>query len=111
MKAKFFFQLSEAIKRAGTPIPFEVENADFGNMTENEDRLVISNVIHQARVEVDEDGTEAAAATAVVMMLTSSIHGHYEEPIDFICNRPFLFIIHEKIQNNVLFIGKLADPN
>jgi serpin B len=79
-------------------------------MTEDEERLFISNVIHQAHVEVDELGTEAAAGTAAIMLIRCSMFGPVEVPVEFVCNRPFLFIIHERVQNNVLFIGKLANP-
>ncbi len=106
----FAVKLSEAIKRSGTTLPFDAGAADFGNISENANGLFISKVIHQAFVDVDEDGTEAAAATAVVMMLRCALFGPLEDPIEFVCNRPFLFIIHEKIQNNVLFIGKLVSP-
>ena len=59
-------------------------------------------------VEVNEEGTEAAAATAVLMLKSCS--GRPREPLEFRCNRPFLFLIHDNIHKNILFFGKYAKP-
>ena len=91
----------------GAPHAFDMQNADFTGIAENSD-LYISKVIHQAVVEVNEEGTEAAAATAVIMMRRSAMN--IDLPEEFICNRPFLFVIHEKQCNGVLFIGKYVKP-
>jgi len=82
------------------------ENADFSGM-DGTYNLMIDQVIHQAFVEVDEKGTEAAAATAVVMMETSA-------PMDFIefrADNPFVFIIQDKETGMILFMGEVADPS
>ena len=66
--------------------------------------LFISNVIHQAFVEVNEEGTEAAAATAVIVALTAM-------PTNmFIADHPFIFIIQERETGNILFLGKVVNP-
>jgi serpin B len=67
--------------------------------------LFISEVIHQAYVKVDEKGTEAAAATAVVMELTA-----VPETKIFRADRPFLFIIQEKETGGMLFMGRIVNP-
>jgi serine protease inhibitor len=98
------------MKRANTALPFDAENADFGNMSENgEERLYISKAIHHAVLSVEEDGTEEAPPDTP-QIISCEPYGPYVDPIEFVCNRPFLFIIHEKVNNNVLFIGKLNNP-
>lgn len=100
-------ELSNHFKEMGAHLPFDDRQADFTGINENPQGLYISKVVHQAVVEVNEEGTEAAAATGVIMMTRMAI---IDEPRDFICNRPFIFVIHEKTHNTTLFIGKYAKP-
>ena len=67
--------------------------------------LYISKVIHQAYVAVDEEGTEAAAATAVIMREMSVMLENI-----FRADHPFMFIIQEKDTGNILFLGRVVDP-
>ena len=70
--------------------------------------IFISKVIHQAVVEVNEEGTEAAAATSANFGLRSlKIE---RPPIKFKCNRPFIFIIHDESHGGSLFMGKFTKP-
>ncbi len=78
-------------------------DADFSGMTGERD-LFISNVFHKAFIAVDEEGTEAAAATAVVMARTS-----VEMAPEFRADRPFLFMIRDKETGAILFMGRLAN--
>jgi serpin B len=98
--------LSDAISRLGASSAFDPEKADFSGIADQ--ALHISKVIHKAVVEVNEKGTEAAAATAVTFRLMCALEP--EEIHDFFCNRPFIFIIHEKKSNGILFIGKYMRP-
>lgn len=82
--------------------------ADFSGISKPPHDLFISKVIHKAVVEVNEEGTEAAAATAVVME-TKSIRIE-PPPEEFKCNRPFIFIIHENYDHTILFMGKYLKP-
>lgn len=66
----------------------------------------LSSVVHQAVVEINEHGTEAAAATKISIRKRS----HLNFARNFICNRPFLFVIFEKTTTNVLFVGKISRP-
>lgn len=91
----------------GMPLAFS-SNADFSNMTGEKD-LMISSVIHKAFIDVDEEKTEAAAATAVVMKLTS-IAPSPKAPLEFRADHPFMFIIRNKNDNAVLFMGQLTNP-
>jgi serpin B len=68
--------------------------------------LYISNVIHKAFVAVDEKGTEAAAATAVILDVAMA---HVAEHI-FSADRPFLFLIRDKVSGQILFIGRVMNP-
>jgi serpin B len=88
------------------PVAFGLRGpADFSPMSPTTP-LVIDDVLHQAFVAVDESGTEAAAATAVVMRETSGMLNTH----DVVCDRPFLFVIHDTAQGTPLFVGKVADP-
>ena len=69
--------------------------------------LYIGEVVHKAYVSVNEAGTEAAAATVIVITPTSAIN---EKRAEFRADHPFLFFIIEKQTGTVLFMGKLADP-
>jgi serpin B len=82
------------------------DEADFSGLTADE-QLKISEVLHQVFVAVDEAGTEAAAATAVVMQRAGGIP---EPPVPFVVDRPFLFIIHETASGIPLFVGRVQDP-
>ena len=105
---KFEFEtevrLKDALSALGTPIAFE-GGADFGGMVEGDGAgLWIDDVFHESFVSVDEDGTEAAAATAVVV--TESAPPEWGE-IRF--DRPFLFCIRDRPTNAVLFLGRIVD--
>lgn len=86
---------------------FSVGAADFSGMTGRKD-LFISAVLHKAFVDVDEQGTEAAAATAVVMPLACA--PEREEPLVFCADHPFLFLIRHMGTNSILFMGRITDP-
>jgi serpin B len=86
-------------------MPSAFGNADFSGI-DGTKNLVISDVIHQAFVKVDEKGTEAAAATAIVMKETSAMIQRNE----FIADHPFIFLIQDKETGNILFFGKMKNP-
>ena len=101
------FSLSEALQTLGMPTAFS-SAADFSGMTGGRD-LFISDVIHKAFVSVDEEGTEAAAATAVVMAeLAAPVEE--EEPLKVTIDRPFVFLIRDIETGTVLFIGRVLNP-
>lgn len=99
------YRLKEPLSRLGMPLAF-TEVADFTDIADLRGGLWIDKVIHQAFVEVNEEGTEAAAATAVVTrtQVTPGV------PPMFRANRPFLFFIHERDTGAVLFAGVVNDP-
>jgi serpin B len=84
-------------------VPFA--EADFSGMT-NDVSLFIKEVLHEVFIAVDEEGTEAAAVTAVVMEETSAaVPGTV-----LVVDRPFLFVIHDVEHGTPLFVGRVADP-
>ncbi|MEM2940799.1 MAG: serpin family protein [Thermoproteota archaeon] len=101
LETKYFMQ--QTLSALGMPTAFSGE-ADFSGMTGGRD-LFISEVIHQAYVKVDEKGTEAAAATAVIMKLTA-----IPETKVFRADHPFIFIIQEKGTGSILFMGRIVNP-
>ncbi len=102
-ETKYF--LSETLSNLGMPTAF-TNSADFSGMTGTKD-LKIDKVIHQAFIEVNEEGTEAAAATGIGMMATSMPP---PTPI-FKADHPFIFIIQQKETGNILFMGRVSNPN
>jgi serpin B len=100
------YPLKESLKKLGMPLAFG--NADFSGIT-GSDSLVISAVIHKAFVEVDEKGTEAAAATAVTISRASAMI-ETEEPKLLRIERPFLFAIRERESGTLLFLGRVIEP-
>ncbi|MCK5233845.1 MAG: serpin family protein [Candidatus Aenigmarchaeota archaeon] len=102
-ETKYF--MVETLKKMGMPTAF-TSTADFSGM-DGTKNMYIANVIHQAFVEVNEEGTEAAAATAVVMQITSASM----EPLPiFRANHPFIFLIQQKSTGNILFLGRVSNP-
>jgi serpin B len=99
-------QLNEILSGLGMPTAFNPARADFTAMT-TDDRLYIGAVLHQAFTAVDEKGTEAAAATAVVMRSAS---GSATAPVVLNVDHPFLFVIHDVDTTTPLFIGRVDDP-
>ena len=105
-KFSFEFDASETMKQMGLKLPFET-----GELTEmvdspNSDKLFVSDVFHKSFIEVNEEGTEAAASTAATVelcclrMITPS----------FVADHPFLFMIREETHGMVFFIGAVLNP-
>jgi len=99
------FSLGESLAAMGMPDAFS-ENANFSDLTGNRD-LFIAEVIHKAFVSVDEAGTEAAAATAVIMPTAAPPGAIVEVTID----RPFIFLIRDIETGAILFVGRVVNPS
>jgi len=100
------YSLPPVLSGMGMPSAFDPLEADFSGMTGGRD-LFVSDVVHKAFVKVDETGTEAAAATGAAMALTAMPQ---EQPVQFVLDRPFLFLIIDDLTGTVLFMGRVADP-
>jgi serpin B len=98
--------MTEVLLEMGMERAFDPNRADFSGMTTVAD-LFISDVIHQANIDVDEEGTEAAAATAVNMSLSS---GSRIPPVQFKVDRPFLFAVRDVPTGAILFLGRVVEP-
>ncbi|MCK4596846.1 serpin family protein, partial [bacterium] len=105
-KLQYDLTLNDALTALGMDIAFSSEAADFSKMYQDV-RIWIDRVKHKTFVEVNEEGTEAAAVTSVHMAGTTS--GDPQDPL-FQANRPFLFMIRENYSQTILFIGKIVDP-
>ncbi|MBN2030304.1 serpin family protein [bacterium] len=99
--------LNDCLSDMGMGVAFDPEHADFTKINRNGD-LYISKVLHKTYVEVDEEGTEASAVTAVEISLTS-IGG--SEGFVMRVDRPFFFVIREDHSQTLLFMGKVTDPS
>jgi len=98
--------LKDALSDLGMATAFDEDAADFSGMTADE-RLHVGAVLQQVFVAVDEAGTEAAAATAVVMQAETAVMPA-AEPL--VVDRPFVFVIHDTQHDTPLFLGKVTDP-
>jgi serpin B len=96
--------LAEKLSEMGMPDAFNPGVADFSGMDGTLD-LFIHKVIHQASITLDESGTEAAAATAVVVSLTS-----VTDPLEITIDRPFIYLILDRQTGAILFLGRIKNP-
>lgn len=96
-------KLHEILPRMGMDLPFS-GHAEFQNITE-ESKLLVSKSIQKALIEVDEEGTVAAAVTAIITMKSARKSSQVEE--DFILDRPFIFMIRDNLTGVNLFLGQI----
>jgi len=104
-KLEYEIQLNEALKALGMDVAFE-RRANFSNMTEAD--VLINQVKHKTFVEVNEEGTEAAAATSVGMVLTSATFP--QTPFEMVVDRPFFCAIRDNQTGTILFMGSIREP-
>ena len=102
------FSMKAILSALGMPIAFDPDEADFSGLADVEatdEPLFIHDVFHEAAITVDEAGTEAAAATGVVVGTTSAP----ADPFEMVVNRPFLFAIRDRPTGALLFLGRVVD--
>jgi serpin B len=108
------YDLGENLKQMGMVQAFQEREANFKGMSKSilpDDNLSIGKVLHKAFVEVNEEGTEAAAATAVIMVApTSALPPGQRFTPEFRGDRPFLFLIREVESGAILFFGRVNSP-
>jgi serpin B len=102
-------ELGSTLGAMGMPSAFARTAADFSGMTGNRE-LFLSAVIHKAFIDVNEVGTEAAAATAAVMVGMAMRAPDPTPPPEFRADHPFLFLIRDNRSGGILFMGRLTDP-
>ncbi|XP_053098325.1 leukocyte elastase inhibitor isoform X2 [Pangasianodon hypophthalmus] len=98
------YDMKELLKSMGMVDAFDMGKGDFSRMSPCND-LVLSKVLHKSYVEVNEEGTEAAAATGAVMMMRCLML-----PKAFVADHPFLFFIQHKPTGSILFCGRFSSP-
>ncbi len=101
------YYMAPTLAEMGMPALFKPGLADLSGMGGTRGDLYVTHAIHQAFVEVNEEGTEAAAATVVIVGITSV---EPTEPKVFRADHPFIFIIQDKENGEILFLGKVQDP-
>jgi serpin B len=101
-KCSFHFDVTKTLRDMGVRNAFLPERADFSRITVQKP-FFIEAVFQSAEINVDEEGTEAAAATAVAVS--------EGRPRRFNANRPFLFVMKDNATGVILFIGRIADPS
>jgi|ERR1035437_2286663 serpin B len=105
------YDLTSVLPAMGMPLAFSETGADFTGIAKIPGKnLYISKVLHKAFVSVDEAGTEAAAATAVIITVITSIATQPLIPQIFRVDHPFIFVIRENTTNAILFMGRVMDP-
>ena len=101
------FTLNNMLKHLGATDMFDEEKSNLTGIHDGAEKLYVSHVIHKAFVEVNEEGTEAAAATAVVIASRMCMPMHQI----FCANHPFLFLVQDKASGVVLFFGRIIRPS
>jgi serpin B len=99
------FSLKKELSALGMPLAFDMNRADFSGMSDHPEGLFLAAVIHKAFVEVNEKGTEAAAATAAVVKARG-----FSKAAEFRADHPFLFLIRDLRSGAVLFLGRVTNP-
>lgn len=104
------YKLGDTLKEMGMPLAFS-GNADFSGINTNiNEKIMISEVVHKAFIDVNEQGTEAAAATAVIMKDNAMAEEPEKKPKVFRVDHPFIFIIRDIDNDNILFMGRINNP-
>jgi serine protease inhibitor len=103
---EYGLKLNDALKALGMSVAFDPDQADFSNMFQGKG-LFISEVKHKTFVEVNEEGTEAAAVTSIGMATTALLPSI---PFEIVVDRPFVFLIRENLTGTILFMGKIVEP-
>lgn len=101
------FSLRDVLADMGMHLAFDEDRADLSGIS-TEDKLYLSAVVHKAFVDVNEEGTEAAAATGVIAATRAAVIR--EEPAVFRADHPFLFLIRDHRSGSLLFVGRVVNP-
>ncbi len=102
-------ELKQPLSDMGLEIAFDEGKADFSDMAEISQRIFISRVIHKTFMEVNEEGTEAAAVTGIEMSATSAAV-NVAPPFEMVVDRPFFIALHDNQTGQILFAGHITEP-
>ncbi|XBI87821.1 hypothetical protein VPH35_025853 [Triticum aestivum] len=111
-KVSFGMTMDDVLREMGVKKAFELGKADLSDMAEDGARrkLALEQVIHRAVIEVNEEGTEAAAATCMVPATCSPNPAPPPPCVDFVADHPFAFFVIEEVSGTILFAGHILDP-
>ncbi|XP_058783177.1 serpin-ZX-like [Vicia villosa] len=113
-RISFDLETSSILKELGVVLPFSEAGGGLTKMVEDSplgEELYVSSIYHKSFIEVNERGTEAAAASCDAVFGCSMFRKPPPPPIDFVADHPFMFLIREDCSGTVLFIGQVLDPN
>ena len=109
IKTAYSATLSKTLSVMGMVNAFDPDKADFSGIDGTRE-LSISEVVHKAFCEINEEGTEAAAATGVIMVTKSAAPSKEPPPVEFKADHPYLYLIRDTQSGSLLFLGRVADP-
>lgn len=109
IKTTYSASLSKTLPLMGMINAFDPDKADFSGIDGTRE-LSISEVVHKAFCEINEEGTEAAAATGVIMVTRSAAPSKEPPPVEFKADHPYLYLIRDTQTGSLLFLGRVADP-
>jgi serine protease inhibitor len=107
-KVEYEVTLNDALKALGMGVAFDPQRADFSGILRTSENAFISRVKHKSFAEVNEEGTEAAAATSVEVTVASAMRP--QKPFRMIVDRPFFYAIRDNRTGTLLFLGSITDP-
>jgi serpin B len=107
-KVEYGFPVADMLKEMGMSLAFS-DDADFSGISKGGDALKVDSVTHKAFCEVNEEGTEAAAATAIGTVRCMNFTPE-PQPEIFRADHPFLYMIRENVEGNILFMGRMENP-
>jgi len=113
-KFNYKLKLKNDLKKLGITDSFIPNVADFSKMAvaySSDEELYVYDALHKADIEFTEDGVKAAAVTVIIMNLAGSARPVPSYPIDIIINKPFMFIIRDKVTKDIWFTGTVYEPN
>ncbi|KAL8051399.1 hypothetical protein ABFX02_06G145500 [Erythranthe guttata] len=111
-KIEFEFRAGEVLKELGMVLPFscgDFTEMVYSTITTPTEKLFVSEIFHKAFIDVNEEGTEAAAVSVVGVFQITCLRT--ETKFDFVADHPFMFVIREDVSGMVLFIGQLLEPS
>ncbi|CAN6223889.1 unnamed protein product [Urochloa humidicola] len=113
-KLSFFTSVKEALQTLGVGAVFSGVEAELTDMLEDDGspgRLYLEDVLHKAVIEVNEEGTEAAAVTVGLGAFSACFPRRQPPPVDFVADHPFAFFVVEEVSGAILFAGHVLDPS
>lgn len=102
--------LNDALSKLGMGVAFDPQRALFDTIHQPPPKIWIDTVLHRALVEVNEEGTEAAAVTAVIAVTAALRHSRPVRTFEMIVDRPFFFAVRDDLTNTILFMGSVEEP-